>query len=223
MAESNHSSVPEGFKEIPGYGGRYFIDKQSNIWSAVRNRLLTKHLNAKKMYLTCLMIDETNYKRPRLVHHLMAATWMEPCPGEWGASRGKYQINHKDGNKQNNSLENLEWVKHEENLRHAWSTGLQSFGENRPNSNFTNEQVREIRLRLIAGEKVRKLAEEFGVSVGNIKKIQQYVAWKRQDWDLVEPMMTVCSSKWLPITLDCIKRGGEFYDYSRLNGRLYQN
>jgi hypothetical protein len=30
MAESNHSSVPEGFKEIPGYDGRYFINKQGS-------------------------------------------------------------------------------------------------------------------------------------------------------------------------------------------------
>lgn len=216
MAESNHSSVPEGFKEIPGYGGRYFIDKESNIWSTVRNRQLTKHLDAKKMYLTCLMIDETKCKRPRLVHHLMAKTWIEPCPGEWGAARGKYQINHKDGNKLNNKLENLEWITHEGNLKHAWETGLQSFGENRPNSIFTSAQVRQIRLRLIDGEKVRALADEFNTSTGNIKRIQQFAAWKRQDWDLVEPMMKICKSKLLLITLDCINNGGRFYDHTRV-------
>jgi hypothetical protein len=145
----------------------------------------------------------------------MGVTWMDACPGEWGAARGKYQINHKDGNKHNNCIANLEWVRHEENLRHAWDSGLQSYGENRPNAQFTSEEVRAIRLRLINGEKTKAIATEFGVLEQSVKRIQQYVAWKRQDWDLVKPMMEVCKSKWLPITLKCIEEGGRFWDYSR--------
>jgi len=140
---------------------------------------------------------------------------MDVCPGEWGASRGKHQVNHKNGDKTNNKLCNLEWLKHEENLRHAWNNGLQNFGETRPNAYFTSEQVREIRLRLILGEKVKEIAKGFSATIGSIKHIQQFTAWKRQDWDLVEPMMQVCGSKWLRVTLDCIHDGGEFWDYSR--------
>lgn len=215
MATGNHSSVPEGFKEIPGYTGKYFINEQGQVWSCFKDRILTQHLDAKKQYLTCLLTLPDKQKRPRLVHHLMGITWMEPCPGIWGAARGKYQINHKDGNKHNNCLPNLEWVRHEENLRHAWDSGLQSYGENRPNAQFTSEEVRTIRLRLINGEKVKTIASEFGVLEQSVKRIQQYVAWKRQDWDLVKPMMEVCKSKWLPITLKCIEEGGHFWDYSR--------
>ena len=215
MAESNHSSVPEGFKEIPGYDGRYFINQAGHVWSTPRNRLMSEHFNAAGHYLTVPLSIQGKGMRPRLIHHLMAVTWMGKCPGVWGASRGKYQVNHKDGDKTNNKLCNLEWVKHEENLRHAWNNGLQNFGETRPNASFTSEQVREIRIRLILGEKVKEIAQDFNATIGSIKHIQQFTAWKRQDWDLVEPMMQVCGSKWLQVTLDCIQNGGEFWDYSR--------
>ena len=215
MADINHSSVPEGFKEIPGYDGRYFINEKGEVWSTLKKRYMSRVFDSKKMYLTVPLSYKGERMRPRLIHHLMALVWMEECPGEWGASRGKYQINHKDGNKTNNAIENLEWVTHEENLKHAWENGLQSFGENRSNSQFTSEEVRSIRLRLLAGEKCKAISVEFGVGVECIKKIQQYQSWKREDWDLIEPMMEICKSKWLKTTLQCVKNGGRFWYYSR--------
>ena len=53
-----------------------------------------------------------------MVHRLVAEVWMKEGHFE-GA-----QINHIDGNKGNNSLDNLEWVTRSENMQHAWNTGL---------------------------------------------------------------------------------------------------
>ena len=53
-----------------------------------------------------------------LLHRLLAQAFI-PNP------EGKPCVNHKDGNKHNNALRNLEWVTRSENQRHAYETGLQ--------------------------------------------------------------------------------------------------
>ena len=215
MATGNHSGVLEGFKEIPRYAGKYFINEQGQVWSVAKSRLMSPQTDATHPYPWVLLTKPDKKKQPTTLYFLMRLTWMSPAPGEVGIGRGKWCVNHIDGDKFNNHIENLEWCKNEDNLRHAWMNNLQSYGENRPNAQFTSEQVREIRLRLISGEKVKDLALEFNVGLQSVKRIQQYAAWKRQDWDLIEPMMRVCKSKLLPVTLQCVKDGGHFWDYSR--------
>ena len=54
---------------------------------------------------------------PQLVHRMVAETWLDN-PNHYE------QVNHIDGDKDNNRVENLEWVTRSENLRHAFRTGL---------------------------------------------------------------------------------------------------
>ena len=56
MANDKHSSVPEGFKEIPGYDGRYFINQEGHVWSTFCHRVLSQHLNSSKKYLQSLLM-----------------------------------------------------------------------------------------------------------------------------------------------------------------------
>lgn len=219
MAESNHSSVPEGFKEIPDCDGKYFIGKDGRVWSCLSNRILTQHLDAPKKYLqSLLMLPGRKKGMPRYIHKLVALTWIGPAPGPTGTKRHEYCVNHKDGNKQNNHVDNLEWVTNSENLSHAWRTGLRSdfIGENAQHSIFTNEEVRSIRLRILNGEKVKAIADDFNVTTGVIKNIQKFYSWKRQDWDLIDDMMKICKSKWIAETKRCVE-SGQFYSYSDIN------
>ena len=54
---------------------------------------------------------------PQFVHRMVADTWI-PNPN------GYEQVNHIDGNKDNNCVENLEWTTPSQNMHHAWRTGL---------------------------------------------------------------------------------------------------
>ena len=53
----------------------------------------------------------------RYVHQLVALAFLKRKDGDT-------EVNHLDGNKQNNGVTNLEWCTHEENMAHAWDNGL---------------------------------------------------------------------------------------------------
>lgn len=112
-------------KDIPGYDGLYKIDEYGNVISVARtifrsdgqtrNRKLKKlkpFLN-KKGYPTVFPY-KNRVKTSQRVHRLVAITFM-PNP------QNLPQINHKDGNKMNNHVSNLEWCTNLYNMRHSHS------------------------------------------------------------------------------------------------------
>lgn len=101
------------------------------------------------------------------IHRLVAETFLRAVPG-------KPQVNHKDGNKQNNRVENLEWCSLTENRRHAFKTGLQKVarGESHGFCKLTDKQVLEIR-RIYAPYKLTlsSISKKYGVCFQHISKI----------------------------------------------------
>ena len=97
----------EIWKDIEGYEGLYQI---SNL-GRIRKYIILRQFLSHKGYLTTQLSKE-NKSKTFLVHRLVAKTFIPKIDG-------KNQINHKDGNKINNKVENLEWCTQKENINYS--------------------------------------------------------------------------------------------------------
>lgn len=105
----------------------------------------------------------------RFVHRLVAERYI-PNPEH------KPQVNHKDGNKRNNSADNLEWVTNLENRKHAVDNGLHLCGEKCSWTKLSFKAVLFIREHTEYTSK--ELAEMFNVSSSHIRAIRRGVSRK---------------------------------------------
>ncbi|MGH1111214.1 NUMOD4 motif-containing HNH endonuclease [Bacillus paranthracis] len=162
----------EGLYEVSNFGDVKVLDREVrgklDSIRKVKGRMLKKH-NDTSGYPTVTLTGEDGKRKTIAVHRLVASTFLESI-------EGKQVVNHKDGNKTNNHVENLEWVTHSENTLHAIENGLKevSDGENSPRAKFTQEEIDWIRENYIPRHKEfgqRALARRFGVVQGTIHKI----------------------------------------------------
>lgn len=164
----------EGWYEVSNLGqvrravnpigkGRQTAGRILKLWPGRRGRT-GKHGHSWRVYLGKL----GQRAKPFSVHHLVAEAFIGPRPA------GK-QINHKDGDPQNNRAENLEWVTASENLKHAHRTGLKP-----PPTNTTvlnPHLVREIRKKY-TGRNGPALAAEYGLKPQAINRLIRRETWK---------------------------------------------
>ena len=99
------------YTEIPGYT-KYLISKEGNVYSKNIKRLCCKTIIPSGYYKIKLKSDEGIYN-DMYIHVLVAITYLNHNPSS------KYIVNHKDGNKGNNNLDNLEVITQKENMIHS--------------------------------------------------------------------------------------------------------
>ncbi len=107
--------MKEIWKPILDFEGIYIASNLGKVKrikpsSGTRCQLL-KHNKTSNGYVTVTLIEKKK-KKIIFVHRLICETFIGPCP------QG-HVTNHKNGNKENNKVSNLEWVTHYENIRHA--------------------------------------------------------------------------------------------------------
>lgn len=88
------------WKKIPNFNN-YEIDEDGNIKSLYHNIILKQFDNGKGYKSVCLYKNGETHRL--YVHQLVGLTFLNK-------PNGKYEINHIDGNKNNNNVKNLEWV-----------------------------------------------------------------------------------------------------------------
>ena len=181
------SQKEEIWKDIDGYDGLYQVSTYGNVRRV--NPPCTKHKDTRYrlvkpvkwgMYLK-VSLSKNNVHPSFPVHRLVAKTFI-PNP------ECKKQVNHIDGNKENNCVDNLEWVTPLENNRHAFENGLNRYhpeflpvlhGEDNPRHKLTESDVRKIKSLLKEGKlNQHEIASMFGVSNYAICDIKRGKNWK---------------------------------------------
>ena len=107
----------EIWKDIKGYEGLYLISNLGRIKSLKYNeeKLLQPYMTSTGYYK--IDLRKNNVRKIKPIHRLVAETFIPK-------SNGYSEVNHKDGNKKNNNINNLEWVTRAENIKHSYATGL---------------------------------------------------------------------------------------------------
>lgn len=109
-----------------------------------------------QMWQRVVLYYDKDNKTRMLVHRLVALAFIPNDDPEH-----KTQVNHIDGNPENNRVENLEWITPEGNMQHAFAHNLVRVpqGSDRSNAVFTEDDVRKICWLMTKGYKARKIYE----------------------------------------------------------------
>jgi len=162
----------ELWKDIEGYEGFYQVSNLGRVKSLPRtiNRKTYIYTVKESIRIPCIvngyfMISLCkNRKRETNYIHILLCKAFKPNPNNLPI------VNHKDGNKLNISLDNLEWCTYQENTIHAVNNDLH-------NSKLTVKEVKEIRSLLATGHKGVYIAELYSISQGIISNIKTGKIW----------------------------------------------
>jgi hypothetical protein len=148
---------------------RYEISKNSIIRNVENLKIKSQYISSTGYYM--ISVSTNNKTKPYRVHRLLAEMFIPKIDGF-------DHVNHKDGNKLNNSLDNLEWCTNKQNIQHAFKNGLiNNTNENNGMAKLNKESVIEIKKLLASGLSQYKIAKTYNVSRSAILKIKLNKTW----------------------------------------------
>lgn len=169
----------EIWKPVVGYEGKYEVSNLGKIrslyreqefsarWGIAKMRFPAKDMilsNTKLGYMyVALSKDGSSVKH--LVHRIVMSAFV---------GNSELQVNHKDGNKGNNTLENLEYCTSSQNHRHSIDVLGNKRGENNYASLLKNEDIFVIRKDT---RKLREIAADYGVTLQAIHNVKARKTW----------------------------------------------
>lgn len=148
----------------------YYVTKDGRVISKKRNIEIKPNIK-KTGYANAILSVEGKILH-KSIHRLVAETYI-PNPD------GKPCVNHKDGNKLNNCVDNLEWCTYQENMDHAIKMGLKRSmkGSNNPHAKITSEIAEQIRADYKIISSYRKVARKYGIDYTSVADIVKFRTW----------------------------------------------
>jgi len=183
------SDEVEEWRAVAGYEGRYEVSD----WGRVRSldfytrRGYGTHMDirAGRIRKTCFLkagyeivsLKKDGVSKRHYVHRLAAEAFI-------GTS--SLEVNHRDGNKANNRLQNLEYVTRQENVDHSIRIGTyhrnhtwaHSRGQNNHNSKITECEATKVTEMMACGFNTRQISEMTGISVRIVEQIHSGKTWR---------------------------------------------
>lgn len=175
--EKNPDGLQDDIKpNLSMFSDKYFVSQGGVVWNlkprfpiGQRYRRVCLY-SEKNGYITC-GIEHLDGKTRKIGVHRLVAIAHIPNP------ENKPQVNHKNGDRADNRVENLEWVTPKENVQHAKQNGWLNppIGERQGMSKINPSIVRKIRASKLSQ---RKLAKMMGIGRGIIQHVLNGTTWK---------------------------------------------
>lgn len=151
-------------------GFRYSVCEKGIVYSGDSYKVMKPYIGASGYRRVNL--SKNGKAQKYLIHRLIAKVFI-PNPESLPC------VNHKDGDKSNNTVSNLEWCTYSENQKHAYSTGLISAkGSKNGGSKLTEDDIPEIRLLLEEGLTYSNIGEIYNVKKETIRAVYSGANWR---------------------------------------------
>lgn len=179
------------YKYIEGFEEYLLVSRTGEVFSLKTNKILKQSKNKQGYMIISGRIGGRNGKCFCLkIHRIVAKAFLDKPSDEIIESAlktfyKKVPVNHKDGDKTNNNVDNLEWCTYQQNMKHAVEIGLCNNecyrGIKSTTSKLTQKEVDFIRENYIPRDKnfgCRGLARKFKIRHSTIERVIHHVSYK---------------------------------------------